>query len=76
MGGLLFRMFGLFPGLDSVAISLRDIATLSSPGKSRTAEQQATHQSSNKSPPPIPEKAKPLAVPGNDQSGKTSAKQR
>ncbi len=25
VGGLLFRMFGLFPGLDSVAISLRDI---------------------------------------------------
>jgi uncharacterized membrane protein YeaQ/YmgE (transglycosylase-associated protein family) len=25
VGGLLFRMFGLFPGLDSVAISLRDV---------------------------------------------------
>ena len=25
VGGLLFRMLGLFPGLDSVAISLRDI---------------------------------------------------
>jgi uncharacterized membrane protein YeaQ/YmgE (transglycosylase-associated protein family) len=25
IGGLLFRIFGLFPGLDAVAISLRDI---------------------------------------------------
>jgi uncharacterized membrane protein YeaQ/YmgE (transglycosylase-associated protein family) len=25
VGGLLFRLFGLFPGLDSVAISLRDV---------------------------------------------------
>jgi uncharacterized membrane protein YeaQ/YmgE (transglycosylase-associated protein family) len=25
VGGLLFRLFGLFPGLDKVAISLRDV---------------------------------------------------
>ena len=25
LGGLLFRLLGLFPGLDSVAISLRDV---------------------------------------------------
>jgi uncharacterized membrane protein YeaQ/YmgE (transglycosylase-associated protein family) len=25
IGGLLFRMFGLFPGLDRIAISLRDV---------------------------------------------------
>ena len=25
IGGLLFRLFGLFPGLDRVAISLRDV---------------------------------------------------
>lgn len=25
VGGLLFRMFGLFPGLDKIAISLRDV---------------------------------------------------
>ena len=25
VGGLLFRLFGLFPGLDRIAISLRDV---------------------------------------------------
>lgn len=25
VGGLLFRLFGLFPGLDQIAISLRDV---------------------------------------------------
>ena len=25
VGGLLFRLFGLFPGLDQIAISLRDL---------------------------------------------------
>jgi uncharacterized membrane protein YeaQ/YmgE (transglycosylase-associated protein family) len=25
VGGILFRLFGLFPGLDKVAISLRDV---------------------------------------------------
>ena len=25
VGGQLFRMFGIFPGLDSVAVSLRDV---------------------------------------------------
>ncbi len=25
IGGLLFRLFGLFPGLDNIAISLRDV---------------------------------------------------
>lgn len=25
VGGLLFRLFGLFPGLDKIAISLRDV---------------------------------------------------
>lgn len=25
VGGLLFRLFGLFPGLDAIAISLRDV---------------------------------------------------
>jgi uncharacterized membrane protein YeaQ/YmgE (transglycosylase-associated protein family) len=25
VGGFLFRMFGLFPGLDKIAISLRDV---------------------------------------------------
>ena len=60
----------------AATISRNEIATLSSPGKSpNMRNSRPPTKAPMSSHPQIPEKAKPLAVPGNDQPGKASAKQ-